>query len=201
MDTPASDWPRGAEFRAALIARCETWCAATGTPPTILGFAIAGDPSLLKRLTSGREFALDTYDRRMAALDMLDRLGALTGPLERPKRSQPGPRTADGIARKEVLMARLERVATEIGERTALVALAVTHDSTLQRPDGAVSDEQFTIYSARLDAIEAGWIHPQGGSNGTTGQATEGEDGESESGEAERHRREGRTVHQAAGIR
>lgn len=155
--------PPARHERLYLLARAEKWCETTGTPHTILAQAISGNPGLLMQLP-GREITAETHARCMAGLDALAKLDAAAGAFVPPRRT--GGRGDAAAAAKQALQARIDRVSEAIGLRAPLIALAVTHDSTLMSPRGGVSDAQFCAYEARLDRIEAAFTADTGDHNG-----------------------------------
>ncbi len=182
------DWQTGAQMRAQMLARAAAWLQGTDTGRTVLALALNADANLFDRVEQGRILTVDLYDRCMSGMDDLERLDAAAGPFTRPTRSG---RSEAAYAGKEALRARVEGLAAALFVRPSVLALAVTHNSTLLHAGGGLSDAEFAAYDARLTAIEAALLSPQPQTGDADGEA------HAEACSPPGHRNEGAAVHSA----
>lgn len=166
-------WPRGPALRAALIARCDAYGAATGTPRSQLSLAVARNADCIQRLSDGGDIGLDLYDDICTGLERVEALAGMAPD----KRPWPSGADLRGIlltrsaAYCEATGLMPTRLAKVIGKTAAQITrIASEADLRLSNYDACMSALDARI--ARLDAFIA---HEREGRH-DSGRGRRGED-------------------------
>lgn len=64
-----TEYPTGADIRAVLLWRAESFTQQTGIPLTVIAKRSLNDPALLTRVAKGHNFTIQTYQKVMDWLD------------------------------------------------------------------------------------------------------------------------------------